>query len=241
MKRKLLFTTLSIFISVFTFAQNYTLTDLDNNSDVTNQSITKTGTVSGGQISHSMSVTNNLSSSATLKAFKREMQMANNSYVSICFAGQCYPPNTDTSGSSVTIAAGQTETSNGLVCDFYPDGAGVSIADYVIFNANDLSDSVSVRVTYDISTGINGNYVLNSLVAYPSPANNQVNFKYDLTSKNSYINLYNVVGKKIMTINLSSNIGVYSLNTSSLNSGIYFYEFIVDGKRVSTNKLIVKH
>jgi len=241
MNKKLLFTTLGILISFFAFSQNYTLTDMDNSSDITNQSITKTGTVGGGTISHSVSVTNNLSTSATLKAFKREMQMANNSSISICFAGQCYPPSTDTSGNSVTIGAGQTETANALVCDFYPDGAGTSIVDYVIFNVNDLSDSVNVRVTYDISTGINGNYVSNSLIAYPNPANNQISFKYDLKSKKSYINIYNVVGEKINTINLNSQQGVYTLNTSNFNSGIYFYDFNIDGKKVSTNKFIVKH
>jgi len=240
MKRKLLLTSLSILFSVFAFSQNYTLIDADNSNDITNSSITKTGNVNDSQIAHDVHVKNNTSSSATLKAFKREMVMINNSMASICFAGQCYSPSTDTSTQALTLSAGATSTSDGLICDFYPDGAGTSIVDYVIFNVNDISDSVSVRVTYDISTDINGNYISNSLIAFPNPANNQINFKYSL-SKKSYINIYNVVGKKINTINLNSTQGIYTLNTDNYNSGIYFYEFIVDGKKTSTNKFVVSH
>ena len=241
MKRKLLLTTLSILLSVFAFSQNYTLTDADNSNDITNSAITKTGDANASTVAHDIYVTNNTTSTVELKAFRREISMVGSSYTSICFAGQCYPPATDTSSQSVSLGAGQTATSNGLICDFYPDGnSGTSIVDYVIFNKNNLSDSVSVRVTYDITTDINGNYVSNSLIAYPNPAQNQINFKYSLNKK-SYINIYNVVGKKINTINLDSNQGVYTLNTNKYNSGIYFYEFVVNGKKVSINKFVVSH
>lgn len=241
MKLKLLFSNLFIFISFVSFSQNYTLTDADNSADITNSSITKTGTIADSQIMHDIYVTNNTSSTVSLKAFKREMVLVNNSYASICFAGQCYPPNTDTSGQAISLGAGQTATTNALVCDFYPDGAGTNIVDYVIFNNTNLSDSVSVRVTYDITTGINGNYVSNSLIAFPNPANNQLNFKYNLVSKNSHINIFDVVGKKINTISLNSNQGVYSLNTENYLQGVYFYTFVVDGKKVSTSKFIINH
>lgn len=76
---------------------------------------------------------------------------------------------------------------------------------------------------------------------FPNPANSIVSMKYDINefSEKGEIVFYDMLGKSVKEITLSDKKGTAKINVDDLNSGIYFYSFLVDGKAISTKKLVV--
>ncbi len=78
---------------------------------------------------------------------------------------------------------------------------------------------------------------------YPNPANDFAEIDYNIIG--------NVSGAKIVIYNvLLSSIGDYDLNknekqltiqTQNIPTGVYYYQLMVEGKKVATKKLIVRH
>ena len=77
--------------------------------------------------------------------------------------------------------------------------------------------------------------------AFPNPANFSVSMKYDITefSHKGQIVFYDMLGKAVKEIALSDKKGTAKINVDDLNAGVYFYSFLVDGKAISTKKLVV--
>lgn len=78
---------------------------------------------------------------------------------------------------------------------------------------------------------------------YPNPANENVTFKYTLSSSSNqaYMVIYDLLGNKAAEKQIFDKGGVVTLNTSDLLSGIYFYALKVDDKAYFTRKMFVKH
>ena len=53
------------------------------------------------------------------------------------------------------------------------------------------------------------------------------------------LNITDAQGKAVKTISLNSRQGTITINSNELNSGNYFYELIVDGKRSASRQMIV--
>jgi hypothetical protein len=72
---------------------------------------------------------------------------------------------------------------------------------------------------------------------YPNPASNKVNIRfYSLPEKGAKILLFNITGKKILTLDVQSNIE--TINIETLQAGIYFIETNI-GNKSSKHKLII--
>ena len=50
-----------------------------------------------------------------------------------------------------------------------------------------------------------------------------------------------MLGKSIKAIALTDKKGTAKVNVDDLNPGIYFYSFVVDGKAISTKRLVVSY
>lgn len=74
---------------------------------------------------------------------------------------------------------------------------------------------------------------------YPNPANNQVSFSIEdyFGNKELKIEIYDYTGKNIYTIPIIKSLT--SINTESLNSGIYFYRVSEKGKTLKSNKFLL--
>jgi len=85
------------------------------------------------------------------------------------------------------------------------------------------------------------NYNHYNCEVFPNPADEVVNFAYDLknNSNNSLI-IYNTLGSVIKEIELDAFSSRLSLNISDWKSGIYFYSLFNNGKSKSIGKFIVK-
>lgn len=75
------------------------------------------------------------------------------------------------------------------------------------------------------STGIDANNnVENNVAIFPNPAKNFINVKLDANSSIKTIEIYNIIGKKVMVLPLNNN----ELNKISLNelpTGVYFMKY----------------
>lgn len=78
---------------------------------------------------------------------------------------------------------------------------------------------------------------------YPNPANDFAYIDYtvngNFTSAN--VSFFNLLGKQLAEYPLSKNSDKLRINTSAWESGIYMYQLIIDGKKIATKKLLVRH
>ena len=153
----------------------------------------------------------------------------------------CYDPIVDISPDSVLLAAGEsTSIFNGDVNPLgYP---GTSIVTYAFFASS--GDSAIVTFDYDfLPTGINelsSKPVLHT--ASPNPANAFTKVSYNMVSgKDARIVISNVLGGVIKEIKLDNFQNVLTISTADMKQGVYYYSLVVDGKSVSSRKLIVSH
>jgi predicted outer membrane repeat protein len=87
-------------------------------------------------------------------------------------------------------------------------------------------------------TGIADYYLQNQIIIYPNPFNNSATIQLITNVKYSELNLYNMSGQKIKTINDISGDQI-KIERENLSSGFYFYELKQDKKIISTGKLII--
>lgn len=79
---------------------------------------------------------------------------------------------------------------------------------------------------------------LKEVSVYPSPANNQI-FVKDLNNNLSKIEIYNVLGKRVISaIIKDSN---QKINTSNLSNGLYIIKLSDDNNNVASKRLIIQH
>jgi hypothetical protein len=77
---------------------------------------------------------------------------------------------------------------------------------------------------------------------HPNPANTEVTFKYNFASgtKSASIVLFNVLGSKVKTIELSAQEETAMLDVTDLNPGVYFYTLNIDGVNKLSRWLVIK-
>jgi hypothetical protein len=116
---------------------------------------------------------------------------------------------------------------------------------YTFFLARNHSDSSWVVVQYiSTPTGIQSLSTKSlSFSAYPNPAENMVNFNYNLNTGISTANLkiYNMLGECVQTLPLNTAKNKTLLNVQSIPSGVYVCEIEASGCEPAYQKLIVSH
>lgn len=156
----------------------------------------------------------------------------------------CYAPFTDSSGSAVEIMPGDT----------------TSFAQYLTFQTGNtagyseitmtIQDSVSLEAisyTFQISVGgvLSAEDKLLSKESlstpFPNPAKDEAFVKVDLPIgiQQGTLQMYNLIGKRVLDMPVSSRIGTIKLPIENLRSGMYFLYLVGDGKEISSRKLVI--
>jgi len=93
-------------------------------------------------------------------------------------------------------------------------------------DANGCKDSICVviKTTAGID-GITGNSA--QIVVYPNPNNGQFNIESSIDGASS-VEIYNILGEKVYTKNLSTTKGVNTINVNNQPNGVYLYRIISD-------------
>lgn len=78
---------------------------------------------------------------------------------------------------------------------------------------------------------------------YPNPANNYAQIEYKINGSFGSANLsfFNLIGKQVADFELSKTNDKVRINTANWENGIYGYSIILDGKVISTKKLLIVH
>ncbi|GAB2777261.1 hypothetical protein GCM10027275_20340 [Rhabdobacter roseus] len=78
---------------------------------------------------------------------------------------------------------------------------------------------------------------------YPNPASEYAEVDYTLNAsvRDAKIIFYNVLGSSVAEYALDRTDRKLRVNTREMPSGIYFYQLAVEGKKVATKKMLVRH
>lgn len=78
---------------------------------------------------------------------------------------------------------------------------------------------------------------------YPNPASEYAELDYAMSSeiRDAKLIFYNVLGSQMQEYSLSKNESKLRINTREMSTGLYFYQLALDGKKVATKKMLVRH
>lgn len=78
---------------------------------------------------------------------------------------------------------------------------------------------------------------------YPNPASEYAELDYAMSGdiRDAKLIFYNVLGSQIQEYSLSKGETKLHINTREMSTGLYFYQLALDGKKVATKKMLVRH
>ena len=76
---------------------------------------------------------------------------------------------------------------------------------------------------------------------YPNPASESAEIDYQLTAGDARLTLLNILGAPVAEYTLDPADRKLHLATRTMETGVYFYQLSVDGRKVATKKLLVRH
>jgi hypothetical protein len=164
--------------------------------------------------------------------------------ITFCWGG-CFPPIIKTGILNTIPAEAHTIPANSFSseqADIYIVEDGATEQSLITFKFYEQgNESNNAIITFDTEfSAIDESGLSNNLAAYPNPASSNVTFSYNVENyNNANITIYNVLGKEIKKLNIDNKTGKKSINTSDFSSGVYFYNLSVDGKIITTKKLII--
>lgn len=243
MKKIITFFTL-IAISIVGFAQSAKVLDMLDN-DISN-TFFDVAIGANQSVITELLVTNTDVASHTYKCRRTIFTVAVDDSTQFCWGGLCYNWPTNLSSVSLAISPGDTVdfAEYGFHAIFNSKMSTMTrYVHYQFFDISNPNDSTGVTLKYNSTVGVNEMEKIGGTIsnAYPNPAANSVSVKYDINefSNSGTIVFYDMLGKAVKEVVLSDKKGTAKINVDDLNSGIYFYTFLVDGKAISTKKLVV--
>lgn len=99
-------------------------------------------------ITKHLTLTNTSDEPTEVRVRRVENNVQENTINYFCWAGSCYPPNTDTATNTKTLEPG--ETTSEFYADYQPQGiSGIASISYFFYNDANPSDEVSAKVVFD--------------------------------------------------------------------------------------------
>ena len=235
-----------IIISLFTFGQ-FSLDVLDHsNSNNISNTIFDVNIGANTSLITEFYVTNTDSVSHTYKCRRTIFTIDATDSTRFCWGGLCYNWPTNLSSQNLTVAPGDTLDFSdlGFHAEFVSKLATITrTVHYQFYDIANITDSTGITIRYNSTVGVDemdkiGGSISN---AFPNPANSTVSMKYDINefSQKGTIVFFDMLGKSVKEIALTDKKGTAKINVDDLNPGVYFYSFLVDGKAISTKKLVI--
>ena len=243
MIRKILFIA-TFFVAGIVSAQTFQLQD-DNNVSIVNSSHYEYG-VADTLAETKFHVKNISGGSATYTARVFEIQNPTAANLQICFGSNCFTSQQTITG-SVTLGAGQTDATFKVApFTFAWGGADSAVWRVTVFDMSNPNDSSSAIITWKEGfpttiTEVIAKKDVNFSV-YPNPASDNltINYNIDANVSSASVDVFDVVGKRVLTHKLLGAKGVLKVGVSDLKSGIYFYTIKADGQTLKTERVIIK-
>jgi hypothetical protein len=230
MKKNLLGLIAILFISASAIAQSLSL-----GSD----SLWVSGAANDSYIQAATRVYNISASSKDVRVKRYRVQTLGGTSTDYFCWSICHTPVVSEDPDFVTIAP--STFSDAFYGDFVPNGqTGDAIVLYTFFDHNNPSDSVQLKVVYNVTpTGISALEAKNNFQLFPNPANDVIRVKYAFDT-NADLIIYDITGKIVRKETLFAGQSDFTLNIADLNSGVYFYSVSNGRELVGVKKLIKK-
>ena len=121
--------------------------------------------------------------------------------------------------------------------NFYPD----SLTHTLLVTPESIQgyyfiDDVSL---VECEVGIEENPSSKAVNVYPNPASNSFNIQYNSTIVNTVFELYSIDGKKLDSIQLQGQSGLYTYSTDKLADGVYLYVLKGANGTIASGKLVL--
>ena len=212
-------------------------------SVVNGDSIYLSGTKSSELIEVRLSVTNNRTTSVTLKLRKTELYVVEGTECSFCW-GECYTPAVMVSPMQITILPGATDRIS-FIGEYRPyEIEGTSIVKYTFFDPADTTFQQSVTVFYQIGgSGIHPDQLSEKIISVgPNPAHESIRlFLPDGLIGTHKASLMNGCGQEVLELNLPAGQQVISLPVAGIHSGFYYLKIMDKTRVLSVQKICINH
>ncbi len=153
-----------------------------------------------------------------------------------CVGQACYAPNT-TESPNISVTE---NVENLLKLGYDPkEHSNAATIVYRIYSVNNPNTFITFTVEYTMASGIELLNASEKLKAFPNPANDKVEIAYKATEA-SQIVLYNIVGTKVKSFNVSAGTSSIEIATDALPAGTYFYS-LINKQGTETKRLVIKH
>ena len=125
-------------------------------------------------------------------------------------------------------------------------GACYTLWTVTVKDANNCVTSAMINVvippvdTTSASSGINKYSNSGSLKLYPVPATNQLNVSLGAVANNTHIEMYDMLGKKVLEQKVNDGVSLSALDVSSFASGTYFIRIIGNNTQKTAKFMIDK-
>jgi hypothetical protein len=154
----------------------------------------------------------------------------------------CY--DTTVSFSLDTLVLAPSSITSGFHSYVVSNSAGHDDVHYRFFDITGNSDTLDVLMNFDfMPTGIVEMTTKGSFnFSGPNPANNYSSIAYFLKGKaDAKLIVSNMLGSKVNEIKLNDRENSITLSVKDLVNGVYVYSLVVDGKVVTSKRLVVSH
>jgi len=240
MKTKLLFITLMVGASLFTFAQSLVL--IHEGVELEPNEILEIEGGTSAELVVELDVKNTSSLTIETNVQRYEELLFEGHVSTFCWDSLCYPPWVGLGPNPVPIPGGVTYE-NDFSGHLNPMGiVGTSIIKYTFFDVNNPNDSVQVVVQYLADTA--GIADLNreklEVSTYPNPSNDVLNFSIN-TEINEVVTyeLLNITGSIVRSEATQQN--KTKFNVSDLAEGLYIYRVSTEKEIIKIGRIVIKH
>jgi hypothetical protein len=174
----------------------------------------------------------------------------------VCYDAACYSLVPSISGVQVVNnGVGDVVAANSTYIDFKISPITACWNDCVndsavwivtVYDASSPADEVSTTIIWRCEVdpvSVNEfNKESVQLNAFPNPAISGLTVSYaiDANFDNAVINVYNVLGKKMISKELNRAKGQVNLDVEPLDAGVYFYAIKVDGQTIRAERVVIR-
>ena len=223
---------------------SFSLTSISQNISSSNYPDTIIGKYTEGIIDEHLIITNTGSASMSMHVYRNTIDMPGNTVNYYCWGPNCFPPTTSLSTDPVFLGSGKSDSS--FVAYLEPNQEeGITLVEFSFFDELGSGDSLKLNLVFKtvpppISVWeLEKQNNLNSI--YPNPAKDLAFMRYDVSSDvNANLEIYDLVGKKVKSLNLTNGSNNLLFSVNEFESGIYLCNLVIDGKIIDTEKLVVQ-
>jgi hypothetical protein len=121
------------------------------------------------------------------------------------------------------------------------ESTSVQTTEIVEKNIERKSPAIETPVKIEEQLFVNDKISVSNM--YPNPASEYADLDFNMASgiRDAKVIIYNVLGSQMVELPLNKNDRKLRINTKDMPTGLYFYQLSLDGKKVATKKMLVRH